>query len=193
MSAISWLSIRLPCCRLSEERLYGRQSLGPRPNGQAEQSVLSARRVLTDRPKGRQCLAVGVQTRVHPRGQAQEVQFDTLFHVCGDKTVRLPEVLIALSLHLQPSDFVDQARALVWAATSQASFIGDIGTKLSAGLANLEPTFWGTPYQGCYGPTFDSGVSAPGLLCRWRVPLTPACVCACATPPRPRFGTGGPT
>ena len=127
----------------------------------------------------------------------QEVKFDTLFHVCGDKTVRLPEVLKALSLHLKPTTFVDQARALVWAATSQASFIGDIGSKLSAGhsnssiasskkisvsdnhrllmltvfdvyaagLGNLEPTFWGTAYQGCYGPTFDSGVSSPGLLC----------------------------
>lgn len=127
----------------------------------------------------------------------REVKFDTALHVCGDKAVRLPEVLEALSAHLSPDDFVEQARALVWAATSQASFIADIGSKLSAGhsnssiasskkisvsdnhrlllltcfdvyaagLANLEPTFWGTAYQGCYGPTFDSGVSSPGLLC----------------------------
>lgn len=127
----------------------------------------------------------------------RQVKFDTALHVCGDKAVRLPEVLKALSTHLSPGDFLDQARALVWAATSQASFIADIGSKLSAGhsnssiasskkisvsdnhrlllltcfdvyaagLANLEPTFWGTAYQGCYGPTFDSGVSSPGLLC----------------------------
>ena len=127
----------------------------------------------------------------------KEVKFDTMLHVCGDKAVRLPEVLKALSSHLDPGEFVDQARGLLWAATSQASFISDIASKLSAGhsnssiasskkisvsdnhrlllltafdvyaagLANLEPTFWGTGYQGCYGPTFDSGVSSPGLLC----------------------------
>ena len=127
----------------------------------------------------------------------REVKFNALMHVCGDKAVRLPEVLKALHTHLEPKKFVDQARALIWAAMSQASFISDIGTKLSAGhsnssiasskkisvsdnhrlllltvfdvyaagLANLEPTFWGTAYQGCYGPTFDSGVSSPGLLC----------------------------
>ena len=147
---------------------------------------------------------VDFSTEVHddepPVEQMQagrEVEFNTLLHVCGDKAVRLPEVLKALNTHLEPDKFVDQARALIWAATSQASFISDIGTKLSAGhsnssiasskkisvsdnhrlllltvfdvyaagLANLEPTFWGTSYQGCYGPTFDSGVSSPGLLC----------------------------
>lgn len=139
----------------------------------------------------------GQEPQVDEMKSGREVKFDTALHVCGDKAIRLPEVLKALSTHLSPVDFVDQARALVWAATSQASFIADIGSKLSAGhsnssiasskkisvsdnhrlllltcfdvyaagLANLEPTFWGTAYQGAYGPTFDSGVSSPGLLC----------------------------
>ena len=34
----------------------------------------------------------------------------------------------------------------------------------ATGMANIEPSFLGTPYAGMYGCCFDHGISAPGHL-----------------------------
>lgn len=57
-------------------------------------------------------------------------------HVCGDCATRVPELLDALRSKLEPADFVLQARAALLVASSQASFIGNVATQLTAGYAN---------------------------------------------------------
>ncbi len=66
-----------------------------------------------------------------------DVQCGMALHVCGDGCVRVPEMLVALRNELSDDpEFVRQARGTVWAAVSQASFIGNIGPVISAGFAN---------------------------------------------------------
>jgi hypothetical protein len=57
-------------------------------------------------------------------------------HVCGDCATRVPELLDALKTKLQPAEFVLQARSALLVASSQASFIGNVATQLTAGYAN---------------------------------------------------------
>jgi hypothetical protein len=48
-------------------------------------------------------------------------------HVCGDAAVRVPEMLAALRAEAcSASSFVLQARAVLWAASSQASYVGNV-------------------------------------------------------------------
>ena len=70
--------------------------------------------------------------------QCPDVDFGLALHVCGDGATRVPEMLVALHNELlQPvSKFVRQARACIWAAMSQASYIGNVGSTISAGFAN---------------------------------------------------------
>jgi hypothetical protein len=60
-------------------------------------------------------------------------------HVCGDGVMRVPEVIAAMRVHVYPGshiDYVTQARAALFVAASQASFIGHVGASLTAGYAN---------------------------------------------------------
>lgn len=68
--------------------------------------------------------------------QTKEFKFGMALHVCGDGVVRVPEMLAALGAHLGGRAFVQQARATVWAAMSQASYISNVGAVISAGFAN---------------------------------------------------------
>ena len=70
--------------------------------------------------------------------QCPDVDFGLALHVCGDGATRVPEMLVALhtELHQPVSEFVRQARACIWAAMSQASYIGNVGSTISAGFAN---------------------------------------------------------
>ena len=66
-----------------------------------------------------------------------DVPFGLGLHVCGDSATRVPEMLNALlSECLMECDFVREARATVWAAMSQSSYIGNVGATISAGFAN---------------------------------------------------------
>jgi hypothetical protein len=66
-----------------------------------------------------------------------DAQFGMALHVCGDGCVRVPEMLEALRSEISDSsEFVRQAYGTVWAAMSQASFIGNVGPVISAGFAN---------------------------------------------------------
>ena len=57
-------------------------------------------------------------------------------HVCGEAATRVPEVLRALRAELPPVAFARQARAVILAASSQASYIGNVGSVISAGCSN---------------------------------------------------------
>jgi hypothetical protein len=60
-------------------------------------------------------------------------------HVCGDGAVRIPELLIELQGKLLPENphkYVMQARAALFTAASQASFIGAVGGALTASYTN---------------------------------------------------------
>lgn len=71
------------------------------------------------------------------RSVAPDIQCGLALHVCGDGAVRVPEILLALRDQLSDAaQFVRQARGVVWAAMSQASFIGNVGSVISAGFAN---------------------------------------------------------
>lgn len=66
-----------------------------------------------------------------------DVHCGLALHVCGDGAVRVPEMLAALHKELfNTANFVRQARGTVWASMSQASFIGNVGSVISAGFAN---------------------------------------------------------
>ena len=56
-----------------------------------------------------------------------DIPFGLALHVCGDGVTRVPEMLVALHPHYNSSNtvgqFVAQARATIWAAMSQASYI----------------------------------------------------------------------
>ena len=68
---------------------------------------------------------------------ARDVEFDMALHVCGDGVTRVPEMIKALKAECESvHDFVRQARATIWAATSQASYISNVGPTISAGYAN---------------------------------------------------------
>jgi hypothetical protein len=80
-------------------------------------------------------------------GQTDDVQFGLALHVCGDGAVRVPEMLVALYHETllsipgvasveKKAEFVSMARATVWAASSQASYISNVGPVISAGFAN---------------------------------------------------------
>jgi hypothetical protein len=80
-------------------------------------------------------------------GQSDDTQFGLALHVCGDGAVRVPEMLVALYHETMLStpgfasaekkaEFVSMARATVWAASSQASYISNVGPVISAGFAN---------------------------------------------------------
>ncbi len=58
-------------------------------------------------------------------------------HVCGDGVTRLPEILEAMQdmKGLGDAEYTMQARAALYVAASQASFVGAIGSALSAGYA----------------------------------------------------------
>lgn len=59
-------------------------------------------------------------------------------HVCGDGATRVPELLEALhTAGLSPSEHAQQSRAALLVAASQASFIGAVGSALSAGYTNV--------------------------------------------------------
>ena len=65
------------------------------------------------------------------------VDFGLALHVCGDGATRVPEMLNGLRLQCTSGgEFVRQARATVWAAMSQASYISNVGSTISAGFAN---------------------------------------------------------
>jgi hypothetical protein len=57
-------------------------------------------------------------------------------HVCGESATRVPEVLEALRTSLPPDEFQQQAIAMVWAATSQATYLSNVSTCISAAHAN---------------------------------------------------------
>lgn len=68
---------------------------------------------------------------------AADRRFGLALHVCGDGIVRVPEMLLALRAECGPTpQFVQQARATVWAAVSQASYISNVAPIISAGFAN---------------------------------------------------------
>ena len=67
---------------------------------------------------------------------ACDIEFGLALHVCGDSAVRVPEMLRVLRKELNEVDFVAQARATLWAAMSQASYLSDVGPTISAGYAN---------------------------------------------------------
>lgn len=62
-------------------------------------------------------------------------------HVCGDGALRIPELLNALSDHLKHSsnfemEYLNQSRAALFVAASQASYVSVVGSSLMAGYAN---------------------------------------------------------
>jgi len=75
-----------------------------------------------------------------PPNPMPDVPFGLALHVCGDGATRVPEMLVALHPYHSSSNslyqFVAQARATVWAAMSQASYISNVAPTISAGYAN---------------------------------------------------------
>jgi len=57
-------------------------------------------------------------------------------HVCGDAATRVPEMLRALRAELPVVQYVLQARATIYAASHQATYISNVGSTISAGHAN---------------------------------------------------------
>ena len=60
-------------------------------------------------------------------------------HVCGDGAVRIPELLASMRTRVFPQSpfvYVKQARAALFVASSQSSFIGSAGSSLAGGYAN---------------------------------------------------------
>tara|TARA_Y100000768_G_scaffold280532_1_gene215502 strand:+ start:1007 stop:5650 length:4644 start_codon:yes stop_codon:yes gene_type:complete len=57
-------------------------------------------------------------------------------HVCGDAATRVPEMLRALRAELPVAQYVLQARATIFAASHQATYISNVGSTISAGHAN---------------------------------------------------------
>ena len=121
--------------------------------------------------------------------QCERVDGSVCIHVCLDGAVRVPEMVASLRSPWEK-------RGILYAASSQASYVGDVGASVSAaaantninsskkiscadvntlcllsvmdvyggGLSNVQRSFVGTPYSGCYGPTVDTGITAAGLL-----------------------------
>lgn len=73
---------------------------------------------------------------VIPPKDIHDVPFGLGLHVCGDGVVRLPEMLTALRSGVSEEDFAWLARSLIWGAASQASYIANVGSVISAGFAN---------------------------------------------------------
>ena len=68
--------------------------------------------------------------------QCPDVDFGLALHVCGDGATRVPEMLVALHNELlQPVSSLCASARSIWAAMSQASYIGNVGT-IFAGFAN---------------------------------------------------------
>ena len=57
-------------------------------------------------------------------------------HVCGDGAARIPELLQTLRTILPPETYVLQARAALFVASSQSSFVGNVGGSLAACYTN---------------------------------------------------------
>lgn len=57
-------------------------------------------------------------------------------HVCGDGAARIPELLQTLRTVLPPETYVAQARAALFVAASQSSFVGNVGASLAACYTN---------------------------------------------------------
>ena len=56
--------------------------------------------------------------------------------ICGDAAVRVPEMVETLRMEHTAYDFATQGLATLWVASSQASFISNVGSVISAGYAN---------------------------------------------------------
>lgn len=60
-------------------------------------------------------------------------------HVCGDGAIRLPELIDRLwvqAQHLSPQQKMQEARAALFTAASQASFLGCVASSLTSGYTN---------------------------------------------------------
>ena len=81
--------------------------------------------------------AIRDRIKLSDDARCPNVPFGLALHVCGDGATRVPEVLLALNAECRCVDqFVRQARATIWAAMSQASYISNVGPTISAGFAN---------------------------------------------------------
>jgi hypothetical protein len=105
-----------------------------------------------------------------------EFKFGMALHVCGDGIVRVPEMLAALGATLQGHAFVQQARAVVWAAMSQASYISNVGPVISAGFANSAISSSKKISVGC--PLSRTRLQRHDPLTTRRSQTTTACCCS---------------
>ncbi len=72
-------------------------------------------------------------------GKVSSAKAAVALHVCGDGATRVPEMLAAMRSRMLPQNEVGytlQARAALFVAASQASFVGSVGGALTAGYTN---------------------------------------------------------